>query len=216
MYDAYRAPAVSLEHKQLLAWNMIMALSSHAAKEEMVLYPVVRSTLGPVVADQLTNEHSTVKQLLAMLDTMSATDPGFDMQLRASLDNMIAHMQEEESTVLPQLAAVLSAEAQLQLGIQFEASKVRAPTRPHPEAANLAPFNEVAFAAAKQVDVALDQVTALQCKEELTMPYQRQQVWWVGWDQLVVSFLEEGTLRVAAANVFPPCSSHLMQNAMPL
>jgi hypothetical protein len=36
--------------------------------------------------------------------------------------------------------------------------QVRAPTRPHPEAANLAPFNEVAFAAAKQVDVALDQV----------------------------------------------------------
>lgn len=36
--------------------------------------------------------------------------------------------------------------------------QVRAPTRPHPEAANLAPFNEVTYAAAKQVDVALDQV----------------------------------------------------------
>jgi hypothetical protein len=35
--------------------------------------------------------------------------------------------------------------------------QVRAPTRPHPEAANLPPFNETAFAAAKQVDVALDQ-----------------------------------------------------------
>jgi hypothetical protein len=34
---------------------------------------------------------------------------------------------------------------------------VRAPTRPHPEAANLPPFNETTFAAAKQVDVALDQ-----------------------------------------------------------
>jgi hypothetical protein len=34
---------------------------------------------------------------------------------------------------------------------------VRAPTRPHPEAANLLPFNETIFAAAKQVDVALDQ-----------------------------------------------------------
>jgi hypothetical protein len=35
--------------------------------------------------------------------------------------------------------------------------QVRAPTRPHPEAANLPPFNETTFAAAKQVDVALDQ-----------------------------------------------------------
>lgn len=31
--------------------------------------------------------------------------------------------------------------------------QVRAPTRPHPEAANLPPFNETAFAAAKQVSI---------------------------------------------------------------
>lgn len=39
MYDAYKSPACSLDSKQLLAWNMIMALSAHAAKEEMVVYP---------------------------------------------------------------------------------------------------------------------------------------------------------------------------------
>eukprot|EP00879_Flechtneria_rotunda_P001617 GHRR01001777.1.p2 GENE.GHRR01001777.1~~GHRR01001777.1.p2 ORF type:complete len:344 (+),score=139.32 GHRR01001777.1:278-1309(+) len=157
MYDAYKAPSTTLESKQLLAWNMIMALSSHAAKEEMVLYPVVRSTLGSAVADHLLGEHTAVKTLLATLDTMAATDPHFDMQLRASLESMISHMVEEETTLLPQMAAVLNAETQLQLGIQFEAAKVRAPTRPHPEAANLPPFNETTFAAAKQVDVALDQ-----------------------------------------------------------
>jgi hemerythrin-like domain-containing protein len=78
------------------AWCPIFcaqAVSSHAAKEEMVLYPVVRAALGPAVADQLTSEHSMVKQLLTTLDTMAATDPGFDMQLRASLDNIIVHMQ---------------------------------------------------------------------------------------------------------------------------
>eukprot|EP00878_Enallax_costatus_P019728 GHUV01020821.1.p1 GENE.GHUV01020821.1~~GHUV01020821.1.p1 ORF type:complete len:416 (+),score=170.15 GHUV01020821.1:427-1674(+) len=155
--DAYKSPSTTLELKQLLAWNMIMALSSHAAKEEMVLYPVVRSTLGAAAADHLLTEHSAVKTMLATLDTMAATDPNFDIQLRASMDGMIAHMQEEETTMLPQLGAVLNAETQLQLGIHFEAAKVRAPTRPHPEAANLPPFNETAFAAAKQVDVALDQ-----------------------------------------------------------
>lgn len=36
----------------------------------------------------------------------------------------MAHMQEEETTVLPQLAAVLDAESQLRLGILFEAAKV--------------------------------------------------------------------------------------------
>jgi hemerythrin superfamily protein len=157
MYDAFKSPSTNLELKQMLAWNMIMALSSHAAKEEMVLYPVVRSILGAAAADQLLTEHRTIKTMLATLDTMAATDPNFDIQLRASMDIMITHMQEEETTLLPQLAAVLNAETQLQLGIYFEAAKVRAPTRPHPEAANLPPFNETAFAAAKQVDVALDQ-----------------------------------------------------------
>jgi hemerythrin-like domain-containing protein len=157
MYDAFKSPSTTLELKQMLAWNMIMALSTHAAKEELVLYPVVRSTLGAAAADHLLAEHTAVKTMLATLDTMAATDPNFDIQLRASMDSMIKHMQEEETSLLPQLAAVLNAETQLQLGIHFEAAKVRAPTRPHPEAANLPPFNETAFAAAKQVDVALDQ-----------------------------------------------------------
>lgn len=58
-----------------------------------MLYPVVRSTLGAAAADQLLNEHSAVKTMLASLDTMAATDPNFDMQLRATLDSMITHMQ---------------------------------------------------------------------------------------------------------------------------
>jgi hypothetical protein len=54
---------------------------------------VVRSTLGPAVADQLLGEHSAMKSMLATLDTMAANDPNFDMQLRGSMDNMILHMQ---------------------------------------------------------------------------------------------------------------------------
>eukprot|EP00882_Tetradesmus_deserticola_P000632 GHRQ01000689.1.p1 GENE.GHRQ01000689.1~~GHRQ01000689.1.p1 ORF type:complete len:463 (+),score=169.29 GHRQ01000689.1:54-1442(+) len=193
MYDAYKSPAVTLDAKQLLAWNIIMALSSHAAKEEMVVYPVVRSTLGAAVADQMLGEHSQVKTMLATLDTMAANDPSFDMQLRGSMDAMIAHMQEEESGLLPQLAAVLNAETQLQLGIQFEAAKVRAPTRPHPEAANLPPFNETSFAAAKQVDVALDQAR---------MPSLVPTA--VGLSPLVTAAMQGTAAGVAAAAAGPP------------
>ena len=39
----------------------------------------------------------------------------------------------------------------------FPLHQVRAPTRPHPEVSNLPPFNETSYAAAKQVDTALDQ-----------------------------------------------------------
>jgi hypothetical protein len=37
---------------------------------------------------------------------------------------MVAHMQEEEQIMLPQLSAVLDVETQLRLGILFEAAKV--------------------------------------------------------------------------------------------
>lgn len=42
-----------------------------------------RSTLGPDMADKLTGDHQTVKNLLATLDTLGADDTNFDMQLRA-------------------------------------------------------------------------------------------------------------------------------------
>jgi len=42
-----------------------------------------RSTLGAAVADKLTGDHQMAKNLLATLDTLSATDPQFDIQLRA-------------------------------------------------------------------------------------------------------------------------------------
>lgn len=59
----------------------------------MVLYPVVRSTLGAAAADRLLTDHTAVKTMLATLDTMAATDPNFDIQLRATMDSMDTHMQ---------------------------------------------------------------------------------------------------------------------------
>ena len=43
-YDTYirLGPALPLESRQLLAWEIVMAMSEHAAKEELVLYPALR------------------------------------------------------------------------------------------------------------------------------------------------------------------------------
>ncbi|GBF98624.1 hypothetical protein Rsub_10813 [Raphidocelis subcapitata] len=163
LYDAYlKASMMTLDMRQLLAWELIMCMSEHAAKEELVLYPTIRSVLGEAAADRCLAEH-------AQLDSMEATDPAFDTAVRGCVESMLAHIAEEEAVLLPQLAAALEPASLLQLGIQFEAAKLsggwgggepcaaRAPTRPHPEACNLPPFNEPALAAAKQVDTALDQ-----------------------------------------------------------
>lgn len=48
----------------------------------------------------------------------------FPVALYCMADLLPGGLQEEETTLLPQLAAVLNAETQLQLGIHFEAAKV--------------------------------------------------------------------------------------------
>ncbi|KIZ00163.1 hypothetical protein MNEG_7797 [Monoraphidium neglectum] len=159
LYDCYTklGPGLSAENRQLLSWELIMCMSEHAAKEELVLYPAIRAVFGDMEADKCLQEHAQVKRLTAQLDTMVSTDPAFDMAVRGAVEAMLAHVAEEEGTLLPRMGDALTPVTLLQLGLQFEAAKVRAPTRPHPEAPNLPPFNEASLAAAKQVDTALDQ-----------------------------------------------------------
>lgn len=157
MYEAYLLPGSDPVQRQLLAWEMICEVSSHAAKEEMVLYPAVRAALGDAVADRCLTEHAAVKSELARLDTMVVTDPGFDELVVRCVEATLEHVRAEEAEFLPQFSAAVTPETLLQMGIQFEAAKARAPTRPHPEAPNLPPFNEASYAAAKQIDTLLDQ-----------------------------------------------------------
>lgn len=56
---------------------------------------------------------------------MVATDPAFDAVVRGAVENMLAHIAEEEGTLLPRLGAALTPATLLQLGIQFEAAKVK-------------------------------------------------------------------------------------------
>jgi hypothetical protein len=56
---------------------------------------------------------------------MVATDPAFDAALRTTTEAMLAHIAEEEGSLLPRLAAALTPSSQLELGIRFEAAKAR-------------------------------------------------------------------------------------------
>jgi hypothetical protein len=60
------------------------------------------------------------------LDTMVSTDPAFDMAVRGAVEAMLAHVAEEEGTLLPRMGDALTPVTLLQLGLQFEAAKVGA------------------------------------------------------------------------------------------
>jgi hypothetical protein len=81
--------------------------------------------MGDAAADHLLTEHSQMKGLLAQLDTMTPTDPNFDTQVRAAAAASLQHIAEEESSFLPRFGALMTPPTLLQMGIQFEAAKVR-------------------------------------------------------------------------------------------
>jgi hemerythrin-like domain-containing protein len=139
----------------------IRELSVHAAIEEQVLYPEVKDVLtgGESMADEALHEHQEAKEMLAELDRMETTDPGFDTKVRALIADVRHHVDEEETEMLPQLASAVPAAKLAELGERMERAKAIAPTRPHPHAPSTPPGNLVAGPIAAAADRARDAIS---------------------------------------------------------
>ena len=124
--------------KQNKIHMIIKELSQHAAKEEMVMYPVMKRLPGGVqMVQHALTEHQEVKVELAAIDAMRlGVDAGLHERLVKCIEDVNHHVREEETELLPALAKVLSQEELIQLGDQFIAAAARAPSRPHPDAPN--------------------------------------------------------------------------------
>ncbi|HEX6330277.1 MAG TPA: hemerythrin domain-containing protein [Actinomycetota bacterium] len=136
-------------------------LSVHAAIEEQVLYPEVEDVLpdGSSMAGEAIQEHQEAKELLAELDRMDATDPGFDPKVRSLISDVRHHVEEEENEMLPRLASAVPADTLDELGTKMERAKQMAPTRPHPHAPSSPPANLVAGLAGAVVDRVRDAIS---------------------------------------------------------
>eukprot|EP00877_Chromochloris_zofingiensis_P011651 jgi/Chrzof1/673/Cz01g24190.t1 len=149
------------ENKRKISWEIIRELSMHASKEEMVVYPDVRTKLpnGEAVADHALDEHQELKELLYRLDGMD--DPNhaeFDQLMRHISKTLRHHIREEEEDFLPKFAKTVGDERLRTLADQWEAARAAAPTRPHPAAPNRPPLNMAANATAVPLDMAKDAV----------------------------------------------------------
>lgn len=140
--------------------NMIIhELSQHAAKEEMVVYPVIRAKLpnGEALFQRAVNEHQEVKNDLYQIDQLSnAKDQGLDALLAKVMSEVQQHVREEEGELLPLLSQSLTPAELDSLGNQFKAAAAAAPSRPHPDAPNSGVSGMMANASAKVVDAMRD------------------------------------------------------------
>jgi len=122
-------------------------LSMHAAAEEMVLYPELRTAMpgrGAKLADEGLEEHDGVKRALADLQGMTPGEPAFDRRMDDLMREVGHHVDEEEREILGEMPKHLPPERLRELGKGIARAKSIAPTHPHPMAPNRPPANVVA------------------------------------------------------------------------
>ncbi len=146
--------------KQEVVERIIKELSVHAAIEEAVLYPAVRTAVDDKEIDELVleslEEHHIVKWTLSELETMTPDHERFEAKVTVLMELVRHHVEEEEQELFPTMAKAFDKPRLVEMGEALAEAKKAAPTRPHPRMPDEPPGNVLAAPGAALVDKALD------------------------------------------------------------
>jgi hemerythrin superfamily protein len=146
-----------------VAERVIKELSVHAAVEEQILYPKVRTAVpnGERLVREALDEHQSVKKVLAELDKCGPESEKFDELMTRVRDEVRHHVKEEEASdgILGRLRKHTPSAELREMATLMRAAKKSAPTRPHPDAPSTLPGNIIFGAAAAVLDKARDTLT---------------------------------------------------------
>ena len=103
-YKAVASPRVKLG----LVNTICTALEIHAQLEEEIFYPAVRTVTEDEIILESMEEHQVMKQLIAQLRGMKPEDNGYDETLMSLMREVIHHVADEETVVLPAAERLLT------------------------------------------------------------------------------------------------------------
>lgn len=134
LFTEYQSASDSQEKLRLVA-KMIEELTTHAAIEEQVLYPLIAGRLegGEDLKSHAVEEHQEAREVLAELERLPVTDSSFDDKVGALVSEVRHHVEEEEHELLPQLREALTANELADLGGRLREAKASAPVSPSQE-----------------------------------------------------------------------------------
>lgn len=141
--------------------EVTIELVRHSVAEEQYLYPAVREHVagGAELADKEIAEHAEAEKLMKKLEQMRVDDAEFHSTLQRLMDDVNAHIHDEEEQLFPRLREACTPEALDDLGDKIRRAKTMAPTRPHPSAPDTPPANKLLAPGAGLVDRVRDFVT---------------------------------------------------------
>lgn len=98
-----------------------LALEVHARLEEEIFYPAMRAAAGEdsALVDKSVPEHDRMRELIARLRSASPDDDGFDADFMALMREVMHHVADEETVLLPDAERLLGAERLDQLGAEM-------------------------------------------------------------------------------------------------
>jgi len=100
----------SPKKKQALVNTICLALEIHAQLEEEIFYPAMRDIAADShsVEEKSIPEHNEMRRLIAKLRSMQPTDTGYDATVMELMRNVMHHVAEEETVLLPDAERLLA------------------------------------------------------------------------------------------------------------
>jgi len=106
-YQADRSP----QTKKALVNSACLSLEIHAQLEEEIFYPAMRRAMPEGASiDKSQTEHEQMRQLISRLRTMDPTDADYDETFMSLMRDVLHHVAEEETVLLPKAERLLGSE----------------------------------------------------------------------------------------------------------
>jgi hemerythrin superfamily protein len=111
--------------KKALSDTICAALEIHATLEEEIFYPVMRTIdLDDPVLEKSPHEHGDMKRLIRELRTIPGDDDRHDRVLLELMREVIHHVADEETVILPIAERKLSKARLSELGVEMNKRRV--------------------------------------------------------------------------------------------
>lgn len=129
--------------KEELVGELVTILSKHAEIEEMVFYPAVGNEVAgqKEEVDESLEEHHGADLLMRELEGMPSDATRYDTKVHVLMENVMHHLEEEESDLFPAVREALSEERLREIGAGMQEAWQVAPSRPHPRTPQTPPGN---------------------------------------------------------------------------
>jgi hemerythrin superfamily protein len=112
--------------KEAIFARIEAALKVHAAIEEEIFYPAVKSARSEHVKDEAREgyeEHKQIKSLLAQIAAITPADETYDMKIKVLREDVEHHVKDEETEMFPDAKKFLGEKRLVELGAEMEARK---------------------------------------------------------------------------------------------